>query len=81
MKITVLYFAAVRELAGRDEDEIDLPEGSTVKDAADVLCQKVPGLAARMSFVRIARNEAFARPDDVVSSGDVLALIPPVAGG
>jgi molybdopterin converting factor subunit 1 len=81
MRIKVLYFAAVRELAGRDEDEIDLPERATVGDATAVLVQKIPGLAERMRFVRVARNEAFARDADVVSSGDVLALIPPVAGG
>jgi molybdopterin converting factor subunit 1 len=81
MKIKVLYFAGVRDLAGKGDDEIDLPEGSTVKDAMDRLVQRVPGLAERRSFVRVARNEAFARDDDVITSGDVLALIPPVAGG
>jgi molybdopterin converting factor small subunit len=31
--------------------------------------------------VRIARNEAFASPDEALCDGDVIALIPPVAGG
>jgi molybdopterin converting factor small subunit len=31
--------------------------------------------------VRIARNEAFAGDDEPVQDGDVVALIPPVAGG
>jgi molybdopterin converting factor small subunit len=31
--------------------------------------------------VRIARNETFALADETLAEGDVLALIPPVAGG
>jgi molybdopterin converting factor small subunit len=31
--------------------------------------------------VRLARNEEFARDEDPISDGDVIALIPPVAGG
>jgi molybdopterin converting factor small subunit len=34
-----------------------------------------------MEYVRIARNEAFAEPSEALAEGDVLALIPPVAGG
>jgi molybdopterin converting factor small subunit len=34
-----------------------------------------------MASVRIARNELFARDDEALQDGDVLALIPPVAGG
>jgi molybdopterin converting factor small subunit len=31
--------------------------------------------------VRFARNEEFAQNADVLADGDVVALIPPVAGG
>ena len=33
------------------------------------------------SSQRVARNEEFAELDDVVTENDVIALIPPVAGG
>jgi molybdopterin converting factor small subunit len=29
----------------------------------------------------MARNETFARDDELLADGDVIALIPPVAGG
>jgi molybdopterin converting factor small subunit len=31
--------------------------------------------------VRLARNETFATNDEALEDGDVIALIPPVAGG
>ncbi len=34
-----------------------------------------------MSHIRFARNEEFARLADAITDGDVVALIPPVAGG
>jgi molybdopterin converting factor small subunit len=40
-----------------------------------------PSLGPHMSHVRIARNERFAEGSDRIEKDDVLALIPPVAGG
>jgi len=38
-------------------------------------------LVDRLRYVRFARNEEFAQPSDLIAEGDVIALIPPVAGG
>jgi molybdopterin converting factor subunit 1 len=82
MKVTVLYFAALRDLAGRAEEELTLPDAAmTVKELGVELGRRVPGLTERMSHVRVARNEAFAGDAELVHDGDVIALIPPVAGG
>ncbi len=82
MRITVLYFAAVRELVGTDTEVVDLPpEVATVRSFAEWIEAARPALAGRMRAVRVARNESFAREKDLLAEGDVLALIPPVAGG
>ena len=82
MRAKVLYFAAVRDLVACDEEDIDLPpEVHTVGDFARFLARVRPALEGRMEHVRIARNEAFAEPSEALAEGDVLALIPPVAGG
>jgi molybdopterin converting factor subunit 1 len=82
MKAKVLYFAAIRDLVARDEEEIDLPpDVRTVADFVRFLSTKRPELEGRMAHVRIARNELFADPSDPLAEGDELALIPPVAGG
>lgn len=82
MKITVLYFAAVRDLAGADEESIDVPaDVRTIADLSRYLATRHPSLQGRLSSVRLARNEVFATNDEVIAEGDVIALIPPVAGG
>ena len=82
MKVRVLYFAAVRDLTGTGEEELDLPaDVRTVAAFGAFLERAHPPLAGRMKHVRIARNEAFAAAADPIAAGDTLALIPPVAGG
>lgn len=80
--ITLLYFAAVRDLVGKDEEKVTLPsEVATVGDLAQFLPTHHPALGGRLASVRFARNETFATTDEPIADGDIVALIPPVAGG
>jgi molybdopterin converting factor subunit 1 len=80
--LRVLYFAAVRDLVGKNEEELDLPESVTrISELALHLERVHPELRGRLASVRIAVNETFASEADPVRPGDVVALIPPVAGG
>lgn len=82
MVVRILYFAALRDLVGLAEESVDLPEHvRTVSALRDYLGESRAPLAGSLDKIRIARNEAFAGPDDGLEVGDVLALIPPVAGG
>ena len=82
MRVTVLYFAGARDLAGRSEESLVLPEEvRTVGALATWIEQRVPALAGRGASLRWARNEAFADMHDALEEGDVIAIIPPVAGG
>ncbi len=80
MKLQILYFAAVRELVGIDEEHVTV-DAATIADVATFLATHRPALAGRLGAVRFARNETFATNDERVEDGDVIALIPPVAGG
>jgi sulfur-carrier protein len=80
--VRVLYFAGVRDVVGCGEEERELPGGvATVADFARYVAEAHPALAPHMSQLRIARNERFAESSERIENGDVLALIPPVAGG
>jgi molybdopterin converting factor subunit 1 len=82
MLVSVRLFATLRERAGRDAVEVELPEGATVQDAMDAIGRQ-PGLAdtiTRMPVV-MAVNREYASADSVLSESDELALIPPVSGG
>lgn len=82
MVVRVLYFAALRDLLGLSEEAVDVPaEVATVGELAAHLTRRHPALEPRLRFVRLARNEAFAASAEPLADGDVIALIPPVAGG
>ncbi len=66
----------LRERAGADSVELDLPEHARVADALAAL----DGLAGDLPLV-MAVNREYAGADDALAPGDDLALIPPVSGG
>jgi molybdopterin synthase catalytic subunit len=76
MVVSVRLFAALRERAGRDRLELELPDGALVADALAA----VDDLARDLPLV-LAVNREYADPGDPLSPGDELALIPPVSGG
>ncbi len=82
MTVRVLYFAALRDAVGVAEESVELPAGvATVGHLAELLAERHHAFRERRGHVRIARNEGFATDDEDLSDGDVIALIPPVAGG
>jgi MoaE-MoaD fusion protein len=82
MTVTVRLFAMLRERAGRDELDLELAEGATVADAMRALRDRdgLGDVLERMP-VRAAVNREYVTDDTLLSSGDELALIPPVSGG
>lgn len=80
--VRVLYFAGLRDALGISDEALELPPNvRTVGALADLLAARHRAYSERRSHVRLARNEAFALDDEVLAEGDVVALIPPVAGG
>ena len=76
MRVTVRLFAILRQRAGRDTLELDLPDDARVSDAL----AEVDDLAGGLTLV-MAVNREYAAADHPLAAGDELALIPPVSGG
>jgi molybdopterin synthase catalytic subunit len=81
MKVQVLYFAVVRDRLGLDSEAIELPQNSTGEALLGELARRHPPLAGLRQALKLAINEEFAPLDRRLVEGDVVALIPPVAGG
>jgi molybdopterin converting factor subunit 1 len=80
--VHVLYFAALRDLAGLEEETLEVPENvRTVREFVAHLQQIRPKLGGKMASVRVALDEAFAGDSDTLAGVQTIALIPPVAGG
>jgi MoaE-MoaD fusion protein len=78
MKVNLSFFAAHKRTAGTDKASIELPEGSSARDAARA-AETQFGLVLKGSMVAI--NDEYAEPERKLEPGDTVAFIPPVAGG
>ncbi len=81
ISVTVRFFAASRERAGRSTDTVALPEPFTVAHLLEVLVATYPALGPVMPHLRVAVAEEFVALDTLLGEHADVALIPPVAGG
>jgi molybdopterin converting factor subunit 1 len=80
--VSVLYFAALRDLAGTGEEQVSLPARPlSVGQLLQTLEQRHGALSGRLQSVRVAVDEEFAELSRELQGGEVVALIPPVSGG
>jgi molybdopterin synthase catalytic subunit len=81
MTLRVLLFGAEARLAAAPAVQVHVPDRPLIRDIRDALAAQHPALSASMAHARLARNHAFANPDEPVSPDDELALIGLVSGG
>lgn len=81
MKISVLFFATLKERAGRERLDVELAEAATVAGLKAQLAAQTPALAPALPTALTARNREFAFAEDVLQDGDEVAFFPPVSGG
>jgi molybdopterin converting factor subunit 1 len=81
--VTVKYFANLKQMAGKDEDQFEVSEGTTLAQLSDLIKQSVPqiGDMVREKKVMISLNYDVVPLDTVVKDGDEIALLPPFSGG
>ena len=77
-KVTVLYFASLRDAAGMSSEVVDC-EGDL--RALYVALRERHGFALPVERLRVAVDGAFARWSDEARDGSEVAFIPPVSGG
>lgn len=84
-RVTLSYFAWVREGMGRDGETVEPPaDVATITDLMDWLAARDPASAAVFadrSRIRAARDGAMAGLDAAISDAQEIALFPPVTGG
>jgi len=81
LAVTVRLFAAYAETLGRASVEISLPAGATVGDLLAELRRRVPAASALPERPLCAVNLSHVLASHRLHDGDVVALLPPLAGG
>lgn len=81
----ILYFARIRQIAGRGSEEIVVPETvKTVSELIDYLSGRDEGLAAAFAerrTVRAAVDQNHVALDAPIAGAREIAFFPPVTGG
>lgn len=85
MKVTVLFFAGLREALGSSREVLELPAHVTSVASLRAHLGGRGGVWAEhfaaARNLRAAVNQDMAGPDAPVQSGDEVAFFPPVTGG
>jgi molybdopterin converting factor subunit 1 len=78
-RLTVRYFAAFRERAGRAEEAVET-EAATAGELFEALRDR-HGSAEPQGHCKVAVNDEMADWSTPLKDGDTVLLFPPVAGG
>jgi molybdopterin converting factor subunit 1 len=81
VRVRLLYFAVLRDITGKSEEIIELPDGARAQEIWNRLRNRHDQLAGYEKPPMTAVNESYVSADQLLRDGDEVAFIPPVAGG
>ena len=81
MKVRVLFFSVLRDIAGADELEVSLNADARVSDLLAELFTRWPKLKDWDASLLVAVDQTYAKRDSTLHEGAEVAVMPPVQGG
>lgn len=81
MKIRVLFFGVLKDVAGLASDIVELPEGSQVRDVISHYASRSLRLEPMVPSLAVSVNGEYSTIDHLLATGDEVGLLPPVSGG
>lgn len=81
IRVRLLYFGAVREAVGREEEQLEVAAPATAASVFAEVLNAHPALRRFGRSLLVAVNEEYAGAEAGVGAGDEVAIFPPVSGG
>ena len=83
LSVTLRYFAAAAEAAGRPEERLDLPAGTTLAGLREQLAGRDLEMARIVPICSFLVNSVSTPADSLtpLTDGDAVDVLPPFAGG
>lgn len=81
MRIVIKYFSALRDVTGRQYEELYLAEGFKISDLLQWFFSRYPRAEAFREELLVLVNGRSVGGDYVLKDGDEVAIMPPVSGG
>ena len=81
--ITLKYFASLKSIAGKEEEQLDWGNETTVQKLSEILAKTTPQIGEMIQGKKIlvSVNQDVATLDTVIHDGDEVAFLPPFSGG
>ena len=81
--ITLKYFASLKSIAEKEEDQLDIENPITLDQLSDIISKTAPkmGEMIREKKVLVSINQEMASVDTIIHDGDEVAFLPPFSGG
>jgi molybdopterin converting factor subunit 1 len=80
-KVTILFFATLRDLTGERKITREIPDDMTIADLKNQLVVEFPEIKKIINSVIVSMNHEFAFNNVIITSDAEIALFPPVSGG
>jgi molybdopterin synthase catalytic subunit len=81
MNVRVQFYSHLRDLAGAEKVDVDLPGQSTVRDLLERLYQQNPALRAHDKTILVGAGVEFVDRNHELKPGEEISIMPPVQGG
>ena len=81
--ITVKFFASLKTIAEKEEEQIEIQSSISMDQLSDIISKTSPkmGDIIRDNKIMISVNQEMADADTIIHDGDEVALLPPFSGG
>ena len=79
IKIKVIYFAVLRDLAKKKEEQLSVDPGTTPQSLYDMLQEKYS--FPDQNTYKVAINDNFTEWNEPLDQQDIIVFMPPVTGG
>jgi molybdopterin converting factor small subunit len=81
VKVHVQFFSRLRDLIGKPEIDLEVPERTTAADLLEIIYGRMPALRDWDKSILVAAGVEFVPRDYVLKAGDRISVMPPVQGG
>lgn len=80
-KISILFFATIRDHMGVREMELEIHPGSGIEELRQILAAKEPNAAAALENALVSINREYAFGNERIPDSAEVAFFPHVSGG
>jgi MoaE-MoaD fusion protein len=81
MRVRVLFFGRLKELAGNAGEEVELRDQAVLGDLLSHYESRISGWRELLPSLAFAVNQEYARAETSLNENDEVAMLPPVSGG